>query len=81
MGVIWPKLPNGDEVPNSRKDRKIADQEGHPVFVSALWRRRGSGAAWVCGYCLRSTSDPLSGTTRDILAACTRCGKINRVGI
>lgn len=81
MSVIWPKLPGGGEVPEQFKDRTTASQERHPVFWPTNWARQGSGARWRCGYCRQFSTDPRSGTARDILVACNFCGKINRVGI
>lgn len=80
--IDWPKRPDGSEVPTSRKSIRAYD-EGYPVFCASDYKitvvsGRKVGH-WMCGYCLKMTTDTLSPHQYETLADCRKCGKTNRI--
>lgn len=76
----WPLRPDGTEVPRHR--RSLASMvEGYPIFCASDWRKVGGISFWMCGFCEKTSSDPLSAKGSRILADCEHCGKTNRISM
>lgn len=68
------------DVPSYRKSWKSAT-EGHTVYCASDWRKVGNLGEWTCGYCLETSTDPLSPRQDDTLADCRQCGRTNRISL
>lgn len=80
MNIEWPRRPDGSEVPVHRRSI-MAFQEGYPIFCASDWKVKDGKTSWMCGYCEKITSDPLSTDGTGTLADCRHCGKTNRVSL
>ncbi|MEV6985005.1 hypothetical protein AB0M95_27620 [Sphaerisporangium sp. NPDC051017] len=67
-------------VPAHRKSWK-SWTEGHNVYLASSWRKVGNLGQWVCGYCEKTTTDPLSPYQSETLADCRECGRSNRISL
>ncbi|MFC4588634.1 hypothetical protein [Sphaerisporangium corydalis] len=78
---MTPFKPRRDKaVPAHRKSWK-SYVEGYPVYVATSWCNVGGLGQWVCGYCQKTTADPLSPNQDETLADCRECGRTNRISL
>lgn len=78
MSLFKPR--KSKDVPSHRKS--IASlTEGYDVYCASSWSRVGAHGHWVCGYCQKTASDPLSPHQDLTLADCGKCGRTNRISL
>lgn len=80
--IVWPKHPDGSEVPTHRKSVR-SYEVGYPVFCASDYRITDVDGRkvghFMCGYCRKMTTDTISPHQWDTLADCRKCGKTNRI--
>ncbi|GAA1005452.1 hypothetical protein Aple_051000 [Acrocarpospora pleiomorpha] len=78
MALFQPR--KNQAVPAHRKSR-WSQTEGYDVFTASSWTRVGGLGQWTCGYCQKTTTDPLSPYQGQTLADCRECGRSNRISL
>lgn len=82
MAIVWPRRPDGSEVPTYRRSW-MSRLEDRPVFCAAdtiITNVNGKRVAhYQCGYCLKMTSHVVQSRNNTDLPDCTKCGYTNRV--
>lgn len=74
------KRRENDDVPSHRKSWK-SYVEGYDIYLASSWRQVGALGEWVCGYCQKTSTDPLSPSQDETLADCRQCGRTNRISL
>ena len=67
-------------VPAHRKSWKTTT-EGYQIYCASSWKKVGNLGQWVCGYCQKTSTDPLSPNQYETLADCKECGRTNRISL